>query len=100
MAAESARLGSALQAIATLTGLLPDDTHLTALTLRQRRLTIAGQSADAANLIPLLSADPTLRDVAFLSPVTRAAQEQTQAPAQGPARERAELFSIRLDVGS
>lgn len=88
LTAEAARLGSALQAIATLTALLPDDTHLTALTLRQRRITLTGQSADAAKLIPLLSAEPALRDVAFLSPVTRA------------ERDRAELFSIRLEHGS
>ncbi len=91
LAAEAGRLGNALQAIATLTAGLPDDTYLTALTLRQRRLTIAGQSADAANLIPLLSADPALRDVSFLSPVTRAERSGE--------RGSAELFSIRLELG-
>lgn len=91
LTAETARLGSALQAIAALTAALPDDTSLTALTLRQRRVTITGQSADAAKLISLLSADPALRDVSFLSPVTRASQ--------GADRARAELFSIRLEFG-
>ncbi len=50
-------------------------------------MTLTGQSADAARLIPRLSADPMLRDVAFLSPVTRAEPS------------RAELFSLRLELG-
>ena len=87
LATEAARLGSALAAIATLTDILPDDTHLIALTLRQRRVTLNGQSGDAARLIPRLSADPTVRDVSFLAPVTRVDAS------------RAELFSLRLDLG-
>ena len=85
--AEEARLGKALEAIALLTEVLPDDTYLTAFTLRQRQVTLTGQSADAARLIPRLSADPMLRDVVFLSPVTRAEPS------------RAELFSLRLELG-
>ena len=88
LAAEAARLGSALRAIATLTAVLPDDTFLTALTLRQRQVTLNGQSADSARLIPRLSADPALREVSFQAPVTRAEPS------------RAELFSIRLVLGS
>jgi general secretion pathway protein L len=57
-AAERARVGDALRAIAALTEILPDDTWLTELTLRQRKLTMAGRSAGAARLIGLLSADP------------------------------------------
>jgi general secretion pathway protein L len=71
-AAERARIGDALQAIAALTDILPDDTWLTELTLRQRKLTMAGRSGGAARLIGLLSADPTIRDAAFVAPVTRA----------------------------
>ena len=73
-AAERARVGNALQAIAALTDILPDDTWLTELTLRQRRLGMAGRSAGAARLIGLLSADPTIGDAAFAAPVTRAEQ--------------------------
>lgn len=87
LGAEEARLGKALEAIALLTEVLPDDTYLTAFTLRQRQVTLTGQSADAARLIPRLSADPMLRDVVFLSPVTRAEPS------------RAELFSLRLELG-
>ena len=88
LAAESARLGSALRAIATLTQALPDGTHLTAMTMRQRQITLGGQSDNAARLIPLLSAEPALREVSFLSPVTRAEPS------------RAEIFSIKLELGS
>lgn len=86
LAVEAARRGSALATLATLTDLLPDDTSLTALTLRQGQVTLTGQAANAAALIPRLSADAGLRDVAFLSPVTRAGSN------------RAELFSIQLEL--
>jgi general secretion pathway protein L len=86
-AAERARVGDALRVLAMLTEILPDDTWLTELTLRQRRLTIAGRSAGAARLIGLLSADPTIRDTAFVAPVTR--QEGGGADA----------FSIRAEIG-
>lgn len=71
IAAESARLGDALQVLATVTEILPDDTFLTELGLHARKLTVAGQSAAAARLIGLLSADPTIRNPAFTAPVTR-----------------------------
>lgn len=86
-AVEHARVGDALRVIAALTEILPDDTWLTDLTLRQRKLTMAGRSAAAARLIGLLSADPTVRDAAFVAPVTRAENG------------RADLFSIRAELG-
>lgn len=86
-AAERARVGDALRTIAALTEILPDDTWLTELTLRQRKLTMAGRSAGAARLIGLLSADPTIRDAAFVAPVTR-------AEAGG-----GDAFSIRAELG-
>jgi general secretion pathway protein L len=86
-AAERARVGDALRAIAALTEILPDDTWLTELTLRQRKLTIAGRSAGAARLIGLLSADPTVRDATFAAPVTRAESGGGDA------------FSIRAELG-
>jgi general secretion pathway protein L len=87
MAVERARVGEALQVIALVTEILPDDTHLTELTLRQRRLTMAGRSGAAARLIPLLSAAPMIRDAAFSAPVTRRAAGQ------------ADSFSITAAVG-
>ena len=77
----------ALRTIAALTEILPDDTWLTELTLRQRKLTMAGRSAGAARLIGLLSADPTIRDAAFVAPVTRADSGGV------------DVFSIRAEVG-
>jgi general secretion pathway protein L len=85
-ALESARLGNALQAVAALTSILPDDTFLTGLSLTQRKITIDGQSAAAARLISALSADPVIRDAAFNAPVTR---NETGA----------DIFSIRAELG-
>ncbi len=70
-AAEATRVGSVVRALATLTEVLPDDTYLTALTLRQGKMTFTGRSAGAARLITALSVDPAIRDPAFLAPVTR-----------------------------
>lgn len=85
-AAETARVGQVLQALAALTEILPDDTWLTTLTLHERVLTFTGQSARAARLIPALAADPALRNPAFVTPVTR-------ADSNG-----ADLFSIRAEL--
>ena len=85
-AEQRARVGDALGALATLTDILPDDTVLTELSVRARMVTISGQSAGAARLIPALAADPTLRNPAFAAPVTR--NEGT----------RGEGFSIRAEI--
>ena len=71
LATQRAKVGDPLAIIATLTDILPDDTVLTDLSLRQRVITITGQSAVAARLIPALAADPAIRDPAFTAPVTR-----------------------------
>jgi general secretion pathway protein L len=71
-ATERTRVGDALQALAAVTDLLPDDTYLTDLTLRARRLTIGGRSDAAVKLIPALAADRTIGNPALLAPVTRA----------------------------
>ena len=92
IAAEAARLGRPLEALAALTTILPDDTFLTALTLRQGVATLNGRSVASARLIAVLSADPSVRSAAFTAPVTR--QEGGQADA------RAEVFTIRVEFGS
>lgn len=84
-AVEATRVGSALRAIAAVTAALPDDTYLTNLTMRDRKLALSGRSASAARLIPALSAGPDLRDPAFDAPVTR-------------VNDRTELFSIRATL--
>jgi general secretion pathway protein L len=86
IAAEGARVGDALQAVAALTEILPDDTYLTSLSLRTRKLTMEGQSAAAAHLIAALSSDPVIRDAAFAAPVTRITQG-------------GDIFSIRAELG-
>jgi general secretion pathway protein L len=71
MAAESARTGNALAALASVTQTLPDDTYLTELTLRARKLTITGRSDAAVRLIALLTSAPGLSDPNFAAPVMR-----------------------------
>jgi general secretion pathway protein L len=71
VAAERTRLGDAVAAIAAVTEALPDDTFLTALTLRQRRLGLGGESRGAAALIARLAADARFRNPSFAAPVTR-----------------------------
>jgi general secretion pathway protein L len=84
--AEKRRVGDVMQVLATLTDLLPDDTFVATLTLRQRKLTISGQSAAAAGLIALLSSGPRIRDPAFAAPVVRDAASRT------------DTFSLNADV--
>ena len=84
--AEAARVGDALRILATITELLPDNTYLYDLTLRDRMLTISGQSGAAAGLIPTMAANPAIRDPVFAAPVTR--NEMTGA----------ETFSIRAEM--
>lgn len=86
VAAERRRLGDALQVLASVTRVLPDDSYLSDLTLRQGQLTISGQSPGAAKLIPVISADPAFSAPAFSAPVTRIEGQNT------------DLFSIRAGV--
>lgn len=87
LAAERARLGDARDVLAVLTELLPDDTHLTALSLRAGRLLLDARAPSAARLLPRLAdAAPMLREVAFASSITR-------------AESGGETFSLSADVG-
>lgn len=71
VASEQARNGNVLEILAALTQILPDDTYLTGLRLKDQTLTIEGQSAAAAKLIPALSNNPLFADPTFTAPVTR-----------------------------
>lgn len=82
---ERARLGDTLQTVAALTNILGDDTHLIGLVVRQREVTLEGQSAAAAKLITALSSDPMIRNASFAAPVMRG---------EGGA----DLFSIKAEV--
>lgn len=87
IAAERARNGDALQVLATITELMPDDTVLADLSLRQGKLDISGRSLAAARLIPVMAGDPTLRNPSFVAPVTRTADG------------KADTFVIRAELG-
>ena len=84
--AQARHAGDALQVLSVLTAALPDDTWLSDLTLKAGDLTFDGQSANAAQLIGLLSAVPGLRDPSFSAPVTRSADG------------KADLFSLHATV--
>jgi general secretion pathway protein L len=88
IAAARNQVGTPLQTIALLTDLLPDDTYLTALNVRQRKLTISGRSAGAARLIGAMAANPIIHNPAFTAPVIR---DETNG---------GEMFSIRAELGS
>lgn len=86
IAAERGKLPNALKVLAATTQALPDDTHLTDLSLKNRRLSLIGQSAAAARLLGALAADPTFKDPAFAAPVTKLEAN------------RQEIFSIATQV--
>ncbi len=79
--------GSPLQSLAVLTDVLPDDTYVTTLGLRQRKLTVSGRSASAARLIGAMAANPMIHSPAFVAPVVR---DETKGD---------QMFSIRADLG-
>jgi general secretion pathway protein L len=87
-AAARGQVGAPLQYIAILTDVLPDDTYLSTISLRQRKLAISGRSAAAARLIGAMAANPVFRNPAFAAPVIR---DETNG---------GEMFSIRADLGS
>ena len=70
-AAESARSGNAVLALAAVTRALPDDTYLTEFTLQGRKLTLGGRSEAAVRLIGVLASEPALANPAFAAPVFR-----------------------------
>ena len=71
LAMEQAGSADPLKVLAETTQTLPDDTHLTDLALHKHKLSISGQSEEAAKLIGLMTADPLFKNPAFTSAVTR-----------------------------
>jgi general secretion pathway protein L len=63
------RRGSGLATLAAVTRSLPDDSYLTALTLRGNRLTMSGLSPSAAQLVGVFAHSPPFREPSFDSPV-------------------------------
>ena len=86
IAAQQAEVGDPLTVLALVTDALPDGTFLRELLLRGRVVTISGQSANAARLIPALAATDRVQDPAFTGPLTR-----NEAAA-------ADVFTIRATV--
>jgi general secretion pathway protein L len=87
IAAARTQEGNPLRSVALLTETLPDDTHLTLLTIHQHKLSISGRSASAARLIGTLAAHPLMRNPTFIAPVVR------------DEGNNGEMFSIRVEVG-
>jgi general secretion pathway protein L len=83
---EREKAGRPLGVLAAATRILPDDTYLTELELRQRKLTLSGRSAGAARLIGSLASDGEFRNPGFSAPVTRLEALHT------------ELFTINAEV--
>jgi general secretion pathway protein L len=79
--------GRPLVVLAAATRVLPDDTYLTEMELKQRKVTLTGRSAAAARLIGPLAADGTFRNPGFAAPVTRLEALHS------------ELFTINAEVG-
>ena len=87
IATEHAGIGDALRVLATVTELLPDDTVLADLSLRQSKLSISGRSRAAPVLIPAMAGDPALHNPSFAAPVTRTPDGN------------ADTFVIRAELG-
>ncbi|MEJ2590050.1 MAG: PilN domain-containing protein [Candidatus Thiodiazotropha sp.] len=67
-----------LQILNELTLLIPDDTWLSNLELRDNTVHLHGQSVASAALIPLIDASPLFKNVTFRSPVTQNKQNNTE----------------------
>jgi general secretion pathway protein L len=68
---ERDKAGRPLEVLAATTRVLPDDSYLTELELRQRKLTLSGRSAAAARLIAAFAGNSVFHNPAFAAPVTR-----------------------------
>jgi len=68
---ERDKAGQPLAVLAATTDVMPDDTYLTEIELRGRKLTLSGHSAAASRLIGALSATGGFRNPGFAAPVTR-----------------------------
>ena len=68
---EREKVGQPLLVLAAATRVLPDDSYLTEMQLQQRKLTMSGRSAAAANLIGAVAVDAEFHNPTFAAPVTR-----------------------------
>jgi general secretion pathway protein L len=84
---ERSQNGSALTTLAALTRALPDDSYLTAATVRGGKLTLTGMSPSAADLIGDLAQLKEFRGPTFEAPVTQSQQSELEA------------FTISVSIG-
>jgi general secretion pathway protein L len=84
-AVQSLQQDTILPTLARLSAALPDGTWLSDISVSGDRVSLDGQSSNAAQLILALSETPGLQNVSFIAPVTRA-----------PGG--ADVFSIQLSV--
>jgi general secretion pathway protein L len=85
---ERARLADPLTVLAGLTSVLPDDTYLSDFVLKEHKINITGQSADATRLIGAIAGSAEFRNPSFAAPVTRIGLEGS----------RQDVFSITAEV--
>jgi general secretion pathway protein L len=85
---ERDKAGWPLAMLAATTDVVPDDTYLTEIELRGRKLTLTGQSAAASRLIGALAATRAFRNPGFAAPITRIEALHS------------ELFTIIAEAGS
>ncbi|OUJ16839.1 PilN domain-containing protein [Acetobacter sp. DsW_063] len=76
---ERKSVGDIMGVLKALTETLPDDTFLTALTVRDRHVTAQGQTREAPQLIGLLEHRAGFADAAFSGPVTHSGDTNTDA---------------------
>ena len=74
--------------LAAATDVMPDDTYLTEIELRGRKVTLTGHSAAASRLIGALAAAGGFRNPGFAAPITRIEALHS------------ELFTIVAEAGS
>ena len=72
IAAARMRGAEPLLVLGRLTDLLPDDTYLISVSLRQQQMTMEGQSAAATKLIASMASEPYFKNPSFAAPVLRA----------------------------
>jgi general secretion pathway protein L len=85
---ERDKAGRPLAVLAATTDVMPDDTHLTEIELRGRKVTLTGHSGAASRLIGALAAQGEFRNPGFAAPITRIEALHS------------ELFTIVAEAGS
>jgi general secretion pathway protein L len=97
MEAERGRVGNILDALATVSDILPDDSYLTEFTMFNRRMTLSGVSSSASRLIELLAADSRVGNPGFIAAITREPSPGLRAR-NGDTDMDNDVFSIQSEL--